>query len=362
MKTSYIFVKDQLKDAYKEAFCEIENYGTMNLVGEDTKEELLMELIDNMLIAQEAGQEVSEIIGDDVEKFCESFYSGYEVSERLFEIPKFIYRFACVLAIFEMLFEIIPSIVDGTFHLGLKSDVGAYLIGVIGGIILDFLVYLIIRPSVRKIKNVKVTNSILLISVVVCMLCVMFVVIIFDINVQLPSVLVVGLAVLYIIGYRVLQAFLNKKKYGTFREPKVEGPTMSDMIKTDMDKSLPVEWLKSYNNKVSRANKKGKTPIAYEAYMEKLEKRYDYKRQNLTNIICFSVGPVLCTVILLFCDGFEGFVDFLIYLAMIAAIEALIYRLFVKISKTSSQTFLAMKRVMAKENITLDEYVEKYCK
>lgn len=73
MKADYILLQDRLKGEYKDAFQKVQMYSTSNLIGEDTESELMMELLDHMLMAQEEGKPVSTIVGDDIEDSVRSF-------------------------------------------------------------------------------------------------------------------------------------------------------------------------------------------------------------------------------------------------------------------------------------------------
>lgn len=53
MKADYVLLQDRLKGEYKDAFQKVQMYSTSNLIGEDTESELMMELLDHMLMAQE---------------------------------------------------------------------------------------------------------------------------------------------------------------------------------------------------------------------------------------------------------------------------------------------------------------------
>ena len=65
MKADYVLIQDRLKGEYKDAFQKVQMYSTSNLIGEDTESELMMELLDHMLMAQEEGKPVSTIVDSD---------------------------------------------------------------------------------------------------------------------------------------------------------------------------------------------------------------------------------------------------------------------------------------------------------
>lgn len=65
MKADYVLLQDRLKGEYKDAFQKVQMYSTSNLIGEDIESELMMELLDHMLMAQEEGKPVSTIVDSD---------------------------------------------------------------------------------------------------------------------------------------------------------------------------------------------------------------------------------------------------------------------------------------------------------
>lgn len=100
MKADYILLQDRLKGEYKDAFQKVQMYSTSNLIGEDTESELMMELLDHMLMAQEEGKPVSTIVGDDIEGFCEIFFSEYKLGNRFVDFLKTLYRMACIFCLY----------------------------------------------------------------------------------------------------------------------------------------------------------------------------------------------------------------------------------------------------------------------
>ena len=76
MKQGYILLEDRLHGEYKEAFSKVSLYSNTNLIGIDTDSELMMELLDSMLMAQSEGRPVTDVVGTDIQAFCENFFSG----------------------------------------------------------------------------------------------------------------------------------------------------------------------------------------------------------------------------------------------------------------------------------------------
>lgn len=63
MKHGYILLEDKLKGEYREVFSQVEYYGSAKWIDADVNAEMLMELLDQMLEAQNAGRPVTDIVG-----------------------------------------------------------------------------------------------------------------------------------------------------------------------------------------------------------------------------------------------------------------------------------------------------------
>ena len=73
MNLGYIAYEDKLNKEYREAFDTVEAYGSVNNIDVEVGGEWLMELLDSMLEAQEAGEPVEKIVGTDIDQFCMEF-------------------------------------------------------------------------------------------------------------------------------------------------------------------------------------------------------------------------------------------------------------------------------------------------
>lgn len=205
MKADYILLQDRLKGEYKDAFQKVQMYSTSNLIGEDTESELMMELLDHMLMAQEEGKPVSTIVGDDIEGFCEIFFSEYKLGNRFVDFLKTLYRMAWIMLVFEILDLVIA---DGVLS---SSDIGAIVLGGLSGSLSILIIYLLIRPLVKKRKvNATALNAIyivlLLASVIItCVLANRY-------SINVPAWVAVTIPAVYIVVYFIVNAITNYKK------------------------------------------------------------------------------------------------------------------------------------------------------
>ncbi|MDE6024145.1 MAG: DUF1048 domain-containing protein [Lachnospiraceae bacterium] len=75
---NYEEISGKLEGEYHKAFDEVEAYAILkNYVGEE-KEEMMMNLLDMLLTAQTEGKDAEKIVGTDIIKFCENYFSVYD--------------------------------------------------------------------------------------------------------------------------------------------------------------------------------------------------------------------------------------------------------------------------------------------
>ena len=77
IKETYMNYSSSLTGEYKAAFGKIETYSYVgeHAPNEDRREDMLMQLVDSFLEAQRNETPVEQIIGNDLEAFCKTFYT-----------------------------------------------------------------------------------------------------------------------------------------------------------------------------------------------------------------------------------------------------------------------------------------------
>lgn len=358
MKQGYIMFEDKLNSEYKAAFEQVKMYSEIHLIGEDVVNDMLMELLDHMLEAQEAGQPVSVVTGEDVHVFSKNFFSEYTARSRLREIPGRIYKFAWIMFVIELV-DLLIFCEDKDGIMGV-SDIGGFMMGFVFGILLDTIVFFLIRPLVDKKKNVKpaVVNGIIAALFIITLVLVCIFSNAYSLKVQrwIP-LLLTGV---YIGIFMIIRAVKNYKTYGSLKEPKKETISFCEGLAESMPDELPKEWLKQYRRKNKRRARQGKDLITNEEFMEELDRRYDYKRNLLANTIIFGS----CTFVAIIGtaisdrDSFESPLELAIFAVILIVIEGALWRFFMKSAKEGNAVFHGMKEKMDTEGMTLEEYVE----
>ncbi len=364
MKQSYILLEDKLNKEYKEVFERIDMYGNTHFIDSDVQSGKMMELLDSMLEAQNDGQSVSVIVGNDIDKFCKEFYSDYTVENRIREVPERLFKLATFLLIIELI-DFIIGLTDGEGILR-NTDLSPYFIGLAGGIIVDTIVFLLIRPLIDRFKKIKpfFWNLCMALMVIIMVMFLIFIPTDDKFTMNIKSIVPIAVTAAYILIYLIFRIIINYRKYGTFkiRTKKKEKAEISfrDAINEGMnlENELPRGWLKDYKKKNDKAVKKGKTPVNEAAYLENISKKYDIKRVTKQNM-CIFVGMTIILISGMWIAGqFESVSDGLIYSGLMCVIEGGLLRFFNKSAKETDRIYKNMIMEMQEKNITLEEYVE----
>ena len=364
MKQSYILLEDKLNKEYKEVFERIDIYGNTHFIDGDVQSGKMMELLDSMLEAQNDGQSVSVIVGNDIDKFCKEFYSDYTVENRIREVPERLFKLATFLLIIELI-DFIIGLTDGEGILR-NTDLSPYFIGITGGIIVDTIVFLLIRPLIDRFKKIKpfFWNLCMALMVIIMVMFLIFIPTDDKFTMNIKSIVPIAVTAAYILIYLIFRIIINYRKYGTFkiRTKKKEKEEISfrDAIYEGMnlENELPRGWLKDYKKKYDKAVKKGKTPVNEAAYLENISKKYDIKRVTKQNM-CIFVGMTIILISGMWIAGqFESVSDGLIYSGLMCVIEGGLLRFFNKSAKETDRIYKNMIMEMQEKNITLEEYVE----
>lgn len=356
MKQGYIMFEDKLNSEYKAAFEQVKMYSETHLIGEDVVDDMLMELLDHMLEAQEAGQPVSAVTGEDIYVFSKNFFSEYTARSRLHEIPGRIYKFAKIMFVLELV-DLLILCEDKDGIMGV-SDIGGFMMGFVFGILFDAIVFFLIRPLVDKKKNVKpavvngIINALFIIALVLA--C------IFQYSLKVQRWIPLLLTSVYICIFMIIRAVKNYKTYGSLREPKKDTISFGEGLAESMPDELPKEWLKQYRRKNKRRARQGKDLITNEEFMEELDRRYDYKHQILENSVIMGSCALAAFIVTAISDrdSSESPMELVIFAFIELVIYCALWRFFMKSAKESNAIFHGMKEKMDAEGITLEEYVE----
>ena len=353
MKQGYILLVDKLQGEYKETFSQVEAYGSYKRIDSDTSADMLMELLDQMLEAQNAGRPVTDIVGNNIQEFNRNFYSEYTMVDRFTAMCKTMYRLMWII----FLFTAADLFFSGRNGSGfLQSDIAPFITGGIYGAIFAPILYGI----VLKILNsfIKVNDTVQGIVSVIIMVSVLVVAVMLADRfvIYIPSTVVLGVSVCYIVVYIIVCSICNYKRYGSARTPKQEEIRFWDTVNGELVEDVMIgEWQKQFVKKNEQLKKKGKTLMTEDAFLAKLDKQFDSKRGGLINALTFW-GTTFVAVILLSIFGeYESWIDYTLFLAIVMGVEVSVYYGFHKVQKSSAVRYAEMRRKMREQGITMME-------
>lgn len=298
---SYIEEKRKLKNEYRNVFEKVETYAAVRCVEVETREEMLMNLVDMLCTAQEEGKPAERIVGKDIEKFCKSYFSEYNDAEsRVKGFPGWLNVMCwCVLGL--CLLEFIPTDQNASFHImTAKVELSGYLCGILSAILAEIVVLFLGRQMMFRLKNMnrKILYGLNVVLVLVFLgitLC------IFGEKenvLQVPLFPVMLFCTVYIAGYKIVRLMIHYKTYGTIRKQKnPESETLGEVFKETyqqtIQKELPLELRKRFHKKNQVLKRKGKKEITPEEYMGMLQaENIQIKYTKIFFMVCVVV--VLC--------------------------------------------------------------------
>lgn len=291
MAYEYIWYTDKLKGEYKETFDKVEIYASVRNIDADTQNDMLMELIDMFLMAQEEGKPVQKIIGSDIESFCNSFFGSYTFKSYLRNFPKKLYRLLWFVFAFEMICLFMSEEEVSLLHDSV--DVAGYLCGIAVGVVIGLLCNILIRPFIFRWKWLTSGRFSAMILILSFSMTIAAIILLEDYTFELPLFPLLLVSGIYIPVYITVRSIWRFTKYGSIRKQKSEGEKegFSSILKETAEK-MPEDLVKRYHKKNKRRQKKGKAPMTPEEYMELL------RRQNIRARRGDCIGLVLVLLVI----------------------------------------------------------------
>lgn len=356
---NYIFYKDQLQGKYLEVFDKVELYSQLKNISGDMSNEMMMELLDMLLMAQKEKKPVEKIVGKDVEKFCHNYFSEYSWKNRLQEMAKRFYTSMWFIFVMEML-EIIFMLGDADFHLlTATTDVSGYLVGFLTSAtvftILDVIAtYFLFR---WKRFSVKLYNKISFALLVIASIGIICFFNVENLLLNLPVFPVVLFSGGYIFIYFIIRSIWRWKWYGSIRKAKEPGEvSMGTQIMEEVRKTLPFELRKRYERKNKGRIRRKKALMTPEEFTEVIRKENKFleKFDQYFAFVVFAIILAASIYEMITNEVIEGMLFFLIL--CIAEIPALLWAHAMKRGDQIRNEIIA---ACDEQEITIIEYVNR---
>lgn len=297
MKDSFVWHKDQLKGEYQAVFDKIMLYGGVSFIDNALYEDMMMDLLDLFLTAQQDGKPVEKLVGGNVEKFCKNYFGHYTFRGDAMRLPARCVGWAWVIFCVELLslLLVIGEIGSRGGVWKLETDIGPYLLGTLCGLAGSVLLAVAVKPFVFRIKGFTTGKyEALLLLILVGSLLLILWLDVFPV-ILAPVWLVLLISGGYLLCYYCVRAYRHRKKYGSFRKPReTEKISFWKKLSEDIERELPVQLKKRYEAENQKLVKKGKPERTPEEYMDTLRKELRFEK---------AANAVAMALVFAFCMG-----------------------------------------------------------
>lgn len=331
---NYLMLKDKLKGEYAKVFDKVQLYVEVRNMNGTIVEDMMMNLLDMLLTAQDEEKPADKIIGNDIEKFCQSYFEEYNIQTRIKnQIPQRVYFFMKCVFILEIL-ELLFCISEENFNL-LKAttDISGFMAGLLGGVLILAICNVFVKPFIfRWEKMSAMTFDIITIIASIAMILVCCG-LIGDREVNIPMLPVILVSGIYIVLYVIVRAVLRYKDHGSiWKEEKIFQGSWFRGIRESVEMELPAEFVKKYDRINKRRMRWGKEEMTPDEFTEKLRKENkNDEKYSMVFVIVLSaviVGMVIHSAVT------ESVFDAAILFIILCVLEAPIYYLFFSGMKT----------------------------
>lgn len=355
MALDYIWLTDKLKGEYKEAFDKVEIYANLRNVDDDTKDDMLMELLDLFLTAQEEGKPVRKLIGSDLETFCNSYFEAYSVKSYLRSLPQKLYRIFWMVFVFEWIFYFASgeeiSLLHGTV------DISGYVGGILVGVMVGVLCNVCIRPFMFRWKWLTSGRFTVFVVMITVGMIVGGVILTDGHTIELPLFGILLVSGIYIFSYIVVRSIWRYRRYGSIRKEKSAAKTGGfRQLAGKVAEEQPKELVRRFYKKNEKRQKKGKEQMTPEEYMGQL--RRENIRARKGDGIAFAVTLLVVIGFIIQVALTSTVMDTLIFIVVIAVAEIPAMALF----RFAYRSTRARERLIGecdRRGITILEYVRE---
>lgn len=358
MSLTYIYQKDCLKGEYLKVFNKVELYADIHKIGEDAKNDALINLIDMLFSAQNEDVPPSRIVGNNLKKFCEQYFSDYTAYGRVLEVLKNIYHMMWLILVISTMEMLTISGEKGFDLFKSTTDIMPYIVGYSCMGLLMIIINSVFKKLIFKKKvSVGVYDFVVMLA---CALFIAFAFFIysdeFSLTFNIPLFWTIIISAAYVITYIIIRAISNYKKYGSVRKPKEIGG-FKDAVFDGVKKQDAITFVKKYEKINNKRERKGLPKLTKEEYMEnvvKNEPKKIRKRAKITTTIL--LGFILICIIQVILTS--TLLDSLIFIFIITVIEVPCLRLVYK-ENTAEKAIKELIKECEVERINVFEYVER---
>ncbi len=327
MLNSHAIYIEKLTPEYRKIFRQVSDYVNSESIDEIKREEILSEVLDSFLSAQEDGRPADIVIGGDLRSFCEQLCSEVGVKSRFVNIAELlcpIFLISLMLSVIDVI-SMVREIADGgstdLFHYRASGCLWAYLLGgsilVISDLITKMFIKKMMFSSPEKYK--KLSKIIRVISVAV-----IFAVFVFIFSGKKAEGTYLWLNILICSAYLLFYRTVTRESR---RYRKENAISFGDLpgYSVSLKKSIDEMEMKRFEMQNSRNAKKGLPEITFADFLEREKKdcsRFDKKPAFFVLIVV--VSTVCGFLFTLLSGGFEKIHDAYFFIGILLILESII--------------------------------------
>lgn len=323
MVNSYVYYKEKLQGEYKDTFNKIEMYVNANHLDEQSKEELMSNLLDTFLSAQENQRPVEKITGKNIERFCKTFCSGYGLKEHILHFFESIAPCIWLLFVISSI-EMIGLLLDllneePVDFFNYRSSFGILSYGV--GLMLAYLIETLSNFIIKRImfKRKKITMAVTFSLRIAIFAVVIVALIAFFGGTEEPDTplwLIYSVAAVSMIFYLII----TSKKRKARRENKISFWELADSASGE--NSMAEYEKRLYFKRNQKREKKGLSPLTQEEFLSAEEAEcYKVDKRPVFYISLPFIITALCTLLVSVMSGFDTPTDVWFFVILIFAVE-----------------------------------------
>ncbi len=348
----YTYMTERLRGEYREVFEKTELYGTFSEVNTEVQEDLMLNLYDLLLTAQQEEKPVEKIIGPDMEKFCKEYFQNYDWRERMKYFPVNLYRLMRVVFILEMMdLFLLEENVD-LFHA--QSDIAPYLGGFGLSLVFTMIADIFIRPMIFrcKIKPVIYYVGFLLVWAGAIFLCIKLT---DGMILSIPMFPILLVSGIYNVAYLFVRSVWRYRHYGSIRRPPSEAKQFEHSAeKAFMEQVMLETMVKRYKSRNKRLEKKGRKSLTPGEYTEQVRGEYEKLQHSWKWEIVIFAAIILPSVI--FTALSSTLLDTILFALVIIVVESGIFWFIFNTEKNNNQTRKTILDACDDEGISVIEY------
>ncbi|MCD7750075.1 MAG: hypothetical protein LUH42_08500 [Oscillospiraceae bacterium] len=343
---NYQEIKSMLQGEYQETFKKAELYGLVGNIDTASFTEGLEDLGELLLTAQAEQRPVTQIVGEDINSFCQEYFSGVTNRDRVRGYFRSEYYFFCCVFVIELI-ALFVSLNAGDSLLQARTDIAGYLVGTAAGLLLDILALTILKPLFFRWKGMSTWIVYLTVLLSIGSI-VLFWFAFPNVSLEIPSLAVLLVSGGYVLCYFLTVRVRHWRKTGHLRNS--EKISNQRDARAQREERLAHELVRLYEQRNEYRAKKGKPEISPQEYMEKLKKE---PRQLRIAMIAQSLFLLAMIISQFFTSEV---LDAAIFALILCAIELPILRFLFHLPAQARQSLLD-KCVQA--DIDLFQYVKR---